>query len=1141
MRTTKPGPKRRRIWKWLALSVLVLIAIIAALPWYLGTAPARRWLLSRANEALAPAKLEFATIRFSWFRPTRLTGFAIRDAEGEPALAAPTATWDRNLRQILLDRPRFGTLELHQARLDVERRANGTIDLFEAIKPVLGKNRRTDLHIRMPNARLRFRNAGQPVPVTADRADLVLDIPAAPAPLVWDLALENAEGRRAARLAVQGRFERWKSPRTLAVDVKAQHWPWAFSARDLDSAGRLDGQVALKGHAGEWSVSGDAGLVDVDLAGPRLAGDHLRLDQVKSTWNVTTGTEGLVVHRLDLTSPLGTLQASGQRPKSAQAVALVEGTLDLAALARQIPHALRLREGITLDQGSARFRVESSDSPRDAQAAGGQERRPGWNFEARISDLRAQDRDRDRQITLQEPAALAGRLVRHDRALALETLELKSAFLNVTGQGDVDRGVEWSGTIDLGALQRQLRDLVDFGAVELAGQGTLSGHYKRVGPQFEGGVNSELHGLHVAGLATGPLQRELVGLDLDLGGQTRASGLPRTLDTARLRLTSGETSVDVMTNTSQDTRVVNLTAESPLPGTKPPRRARGRLDAQWGPAGVSIDRLALSILAGAAERDEEQILLDAKGTYDRNAGVVLLTPAGPPPGPATAFAMVPEGLQISGLGGKGPLRASAGFHGDLGALRQLVVPRSDEEDGPVAAGRLSGPWSARATVESGEDGLRLIAKVDLQPMSASTLSKEDADAQAEEEPLRDEGPVSVSLNVLRPTGTNRLDVAEIGLASRYATVEGSGRLSQDDAQAVDLSGTLTPRWDAINTLLSTRIEPGARVAGKPRAWRIQGSLAGTSVAERLKSLDAEFGLELSEANIYGLRVGPIPLVLRSRSGQLDFETIDTTLNGGRLHLEPRLTLNDEGGVELHLDQRSLISDAEINDEVSRRFLSYVAPVIDRATRAHGRVSVGLKDAEFPIGGAEKREAKVEGKVVFQDVEFLPGPLVAELYGLLGRTDRPSLKLDEPVSLTIADRRVYQKGLTIPVGPVTQVELNGWVDFDRNIQLEASLPITAAMVGNAPVLSALVENQRIRVPIRGTLNDPKIDREAFNLSLKDLGQSILGNGMVRGAAEMLLRFPRARDPNAPPRPTFQERRAERQERRAERRRQRGLEP
>ena len=108
---------------------------------------ARRWLLRRANHALAPGGLDLSTIRFSWFGPTRITNLVLNDPEGDRVIVAPQAHWDRNLRQILFDRPRYGTLLLDHAHLNVERRPDGTVDLYEALKPVLKKDPKLDLQI----------------------------------------------------------------------------------------------------------------------------------------------------------------------------------------------------------------------------------------------------------------------------------------------------------------------------------------------------------------------------------------------------------------------------------------------------------------------------------------------------------------------------------------------------------------------------------------------------------------------------------------------------------------------------------------------------------------------------------------------------------------------------------------------------------------------------------------------------------------------------------------------------------------------------------------------------------------------------------------------------------------------------------
>jgi translocation and assembly module TamB len=124
---------------------------------------------------------------------------------------------------------------------------------------------------------------------------------------------------------------------------------------------------------------------------------------------------------------------------------------------------------------------------------------------------------------------------------------------------------------------------------------------------------------------------------------------------------------------------------------------------------------------------------------------------------------------------------------------------------------------------------------------------------------------------------------------------------------------------------------------------------------------------------------------------------------------------------------------------------------------------------------------------------------------------------------------------------SKIELEGWVGFDRSMNLTASVPILPTMLADRPILGAGAGAARVRVPIRGTLQKPEIDREAFRLGMQDMGRTLLERGAVEGAAGLLERLTRPRDPNAPPPPTAEERRERRQERRADRQLRRGRMP
>jgi hypothetical protein len=161
-----------------------------------------------------------------------------------------------------------------------------------------------------------------------------------------------------------------------------------------------------------------------------------------------------------------------------------------------------------------------------------------------------------------------------------------------------------------------------------------------------------------------------------------------------------------------------------------------------------------------------------------------------------------------------------------------------------------------------------------------------------------------------------------------------------------------------------------------------------------------------------------------------------------------------------------------------------------------------------------------------------------------------LVLRDPISFRIADRKVYQHGLNVPLGRIGSVAMEGSVDFEKHLDLLARFRVNPPRA-DRPVLAALLNNARFELPIRGTLADPRIDQEELKRRLKSLGSDMLGNSVVAGAEglmrllEGLPRRREARKPPAdapemarpqmppPPRPSAEERKQMREQRRLER--------
>ena len=244
---TDRSRRRRRLLKWTVLGIMGFgITLIAGLPWLLASSSGQRFLLKKANEALSPGGIRFTRFAPSWFGPVDIANFVLLDPQGEPVVKADRVVWDRPLGRILFDRPRFGTLTLLGAQLDIERAPDGSVDLHEALRPILKPNPQFALTIKIEKAAFQFRTTGLAEPIRAEAADITLKVPPAPDAITWNVDLKRQQGGLATRrLEVEGSLDRWRVPPgqlpDLDLSIRGQRWPIDLNIADLLCSSKYDG------------------------------------------------------------------------------------------------------------------------------------------------------------------------------------------------------------------------------------------------------------------------------------------------------------------------------------------------------------------------------------------------------------------------------------------------------------------------------------------------------------------------------------------------------------------------------------------------------------------------------------------------------------------------------------------------------------------------------------------------------------------------------------------------------------------------------------------------------------------------------------------------------------------------------------
>jgi translocation and assembly module TamB len=1087
--TDPPRKPWKRLLKFFLAAILSVALAVVSLPWLASTSPVRALIVSTANQTLSPSRLEIGSLRFSWFGKQEMRGVVLRDKEGKALVTIPRLTLSRTLPSLALGNPIGGLLVLEGANIDIERRANGSIDLADALAPLLESDSKREvgndpgrnapskktggaaasISVKLVNGSLLVRAPELPEPLKARRFDLSANLPATKGPLTWRVALAKPTENDDATLEITGELDHRSTTAgipPLSAKLIARHWPWSVDSGGVTIRGRLDGTYTTARKAEQWSFAGNGDVLALEASGAALAGDHLTLDRLGGNYEVAETNGGWDVRQLDLACPLGSLKATAKVASSSQSLSTrVQGQLDLAALARQLPHILHIRDGLTVEKGSARLDVEIADANPG----------PGRKLvaEARVSDLTA--RDRGRLIAIRDPASLSAHIVQRPDDLKVERLAMKTAFLDATGSGDLVSGVKVSATVDLEGLKNQMRDLIDFGTLDLAGKGRIAFEFRRPDRQrYTGRLAAEFLALRVVGLTAEPIARNALRLDAGASGPLVDSALPASWNLAQFVLKTDD-----------------LTAST-------------RLSSTTTDGAFQIDELRLALVPPPQNPAPPTVLdpirLAAKGRFDPRTGTLELRPL-PDATKPEPVALGEGGVTIIGLNlGKG-LHVEGTLTGDLARIDRTYAWWTGG-----TAMDLSGALSVKSGFDLKADG-KLTASTTIQSPDLSL-------AGSAGNPRRVLAPAVLAMHTESTTSFDQIEVVNVAMAIRHASVHAKGNLSTNgNRRFADFAGTLDPNWTILDPLVAESIEPGAKVRFVPRPFKLRGPLTAQGSGSVLQELEAELGLDRFETVAFGLRVAPTPVVLHWRGGVGVIDPIETTINQGRTILKPGLDVDKNGILTFRLAPGSEIQGAEINDEVSRSLLAYVAPVLHDATRATGKASVTVSRADYPLNGDETTHSTLIGKVEFHDVSFTPGPFAGELLTLTGQRGTSGLRLDQPIELAIADGRVNQRGLVIPVGRDAKLEFEGSVGFDKTIAMRAKVPVTPGMLGNSQEANELLEGLRVGLPIGGTLSHPTIDRRGLRVGLRDAGKSVL----KRGAADLLNNLAKPPRANAPRNP------------------------
>ena len=875
----------------------------------------------------------------------------------------------------------------------------------------------------------------------------------------------------------------------------------------------------MPGQPPRSQIEANVAAEEFALAGPFLGDDRLQLAKVQLPCRLTREGDYVNIERLELRSELANVAYRGalrlgddwKEALTSQTFELT-GRVDVARLAAALPSTLRVRADTRITAGQIQIALRRQ---RQDQAFAIQ----GSLDADRLAAERA-----GRPVVWQQPLRVTFAARETARGIAIDDLRCEADFLDLQAAGSPQR-LQINGQIDLDRLGQELGRFVDLEPLTFKGQGTLQLTLLREVDRFAIEGRADATGLVIQTDSPQPWNDPQITLRFAAQGQAQqwkwqtiesgSVGVEAGSDRLQVAL-RGPVAIGTETPAAWPLAIA-LQGElerwqsrvRPWLGTLDDWRLQGNIDCN---ASLQYDRQSLTV---SQSRCRMRGLRVAGSAIDIDEPALELVLAGRVSTDARQFNLDQLSLTSSTL---------------LVQSNSLRVTLPDEGP-PQAQGVLRYQGDVNRLLgwfETGDDPnttrywgtargeLRLLRQQG-QVQAEADLIVDQFVAQWSPETIWREPQVRLLATIRYDDQADRLQIADCRLVSSGLNCTLSGTLDDLYGQRLlALDGQVQYDLDRLNGLIQSFAGSGVRLTGQGReAFSVRGPLAsssspaaspseGTMVtvqrdassnadaaasAPLLARLEAEAGLGWQAADVYGFLIGPGLLRARLERGLLQIEPLDLVVSQGRLRAAPQVRLSP-GPAMLWLPPGQLIEQVRITPAMCAAALQYIAPVLSGVAEAEGRFSVALSDCRVPIASPDASE--VSGTLTVHDVRVGAGPLVRELALLLDEPGQIRLARQSNVQFRMVGGRIYHQGLEL-VFPDATIRTYGSVGLDQSLALMVEMPVPRKWIGNNPLGEAL-RRRIIRLPVGGTLSQPRIDRREMDRLAAQFIQEAAGDAL-----------------------------------------------
>ncbi len=342
-------------------------------------------------------------------------------------------------------------------------------------------------------------------------------------------------------------------------------------------------------------------------------------------------------------------------------------------------------------------------------------------------------------------------------------------------------------------------------------------------------------------------------------------------------------------------------------------------------------------------------------------------------------------------------------------------------------------------------------------------------------------------------GDLKIDALDFG--SPPVSLQAAGALHRTGGPRLVLEGEQQVDFSRVGSLVAAFTGKNLEMRGSRRE---HFSLDTPLTKEGLKSARLDTAFQADSLVWSGVEAERIVLPLRLEDGVLN-SGIHGALNGGRLDVEGTYAINAEPpNITLPPGAR-ILSGVELDRTLTKAVLEKIHPLFGLLASPRGTVDARMDEFYWPVAAGGSQLAKFTTVFDVGQIELESRGVLKEVLSLVKLADQPLTLKESEITCTGKQGRISCTPLHILVAD-SVMTISGSVGMDQSLDYLLEVPVTEKLVGREGF--RVLGGATIKVPLRGTLNEPDLNSKLVSEAIADLARQAAGKAVKKEMEKML---------------------------------------